>query len=356
MKIYIWGTGKVAKKYLCKKEISQDDLLGFIESKPASSEFMGRQILSPKEIRDKDFDFILVCMYYETRTILQTCIEEMIPLEKVFFMDNYEWADKTSMRYLPANLYKKIHDKQNENMIKERFPLFFTMMDEKEQDISRYAIIKRTGLDLIEKNGLLQSAEFSSKEYQSDYCRYRTFELIADEIERKGVEGEVAELGVFRGTFAKLINARFKDRRLYLFDTFDSFDREEYERELKNEHCKEDFYEVFKNTSADKVIQRMLYPDQCILKVGFFPGTVTGLNDLSFAFVSIDVDFEQSILEGLRFFYPRMSKGGIIFVHDYNNRFLQGVRKAINLYEEEMSICLTKIPISDEGGTLIILK
>lgn len=75
-----------------------------------------------------------------------------------------------------------------------------------------------------------------------------------------------------------------------------------------------------------------------------------------YAFVSIDVDFEISILAGMRYFYPRLASGGVIFVHDYNNRFLEGVKQAIKSFEEEMGLCLRKVPLADEGGTLVILK
>ena len=34
-------------------------------------------------------------------------------------------------------------------------------------------------------------------------------------------------------------------------------------------------------------------------KKGMFPSTAVGLDDEDYAFVSIDVDFEKSILEGL---------------------------------------------------------
>lgn len=39
------------------------------------------------------------------------------------------------------------------------------------------------------------------------------------------LNGCVAEAGVFQGNFAKVINANFPDRKLYLFDTFEGFDK-----------------------------------------------------------------------------------------------------------------------------------
>jgi hypothetical protein len=59
---------------------------------------------------------------------------------------------------------------------------------------------------------------------------------------------------------------------------------------------------------------------------GFFPQTAGALLDSTFAFVHLDVDLYQSTLEGLKFFYPRMSSGGIILSHDYKSSV--GVDKA----------------------------
>ena len=75
-----------------------------------------------------------------------------------------------------------------------------------------------------------------------------------------------------------------------------------------------------------------------------------------YAFVSIDVDFEESIYSGLEFFYPRLSNGGYIFLHDYNSAFLHGVKNAVRRYESDNGIRIIKVPIADRAGTLIITK
>ena len=53
-------------------------------------------------------------------------------------------------------------------------------------------------------------------------ARAATMRLLAEQILEKEIPGAVAELGVFRGDFAALINAAFPDRVLHLFDTFDA--------------------------------------------------------------------------------------------------------------------------------------
>jgi O-methyltransferase len=72
----------------------------------------------------------------------------------------------------------------------------------------------------------------------SDYFRLSSLELIAYEIYANNIEGNVAELGVFRGDFAKFINISFPDRKLYLFDTFEGFD----EKDIEAEYIKKQSY------------------------------------------------------------------------------------------------------------------
>jgi O-methyltransferase len=70
----------------------------------------------------------------------------------------------------------------------------------------------------------------------SDYFRLSSLELAAYEIYANNIKGNVAELGVFRGDFAKFINMSFPDRKLYLFDTFEGFDK----KDIEVEHIKKE--------------------------------------------------------------------------------------------------------------------
>jgi O-methyltransferase len=61
--------------------------------------------------------------------------------------------------------------------------------------------------------------------------RLSTLRLLSEEINEKKVEGNVAELGVYKGYLARELNLLFKDRKLYLFDTFTGFDARDIEYE-----------------------------------------------------------------------------------------------------------------------------
>ena len=74
--------------------------------------------------------------------------------------------------------------------------------------------------------------------------------------------------------------------------------------------------------------------------------------DINFSFVSLDVDLYQPTLCGLKFFYPRMSKGGVIMVHDYGSPWL-GVALAVDEFSKEN--LLFPIPLADECGSVLFV-
>ncbi|MEP6927381.1 MAG: TylF/MycF/NovP-related O-methyltransferase, partial [Ginsengibacter sp.] len=135
-----------------------------------------------------------------------------------------------------------------------------------------------------------------------DYTRLSTLELISHEINHNNIEGSVAELGVFKGKFARYINLYFPDRKLYLFDTFKGFHEKDIKSEIKNTYSSGT--QDFSNTSIKQVLDIMPFPNQCIIKEGYFPDTAIGLNE-QFVFVSIDADLYEPIYNGLQYFYPR---------------------------------------------------
>lgn len=168
----------------------------------------------------------------------------------------------------------------------------------------------------------------------------------------KNTKLSVAEGGVFRGDFAKYINKVFPDSKLYLFDTFEGFDHRDVEYESNNYKFGLNDNE-FSDTSLDVVMEKMEHPKNIIIKKGFFPETAADVDD-RFCFVHLDFDLYVPILEGLRFFYPKMVEGSVILIHDYYNIGLPGVKDAIEDYEKEIGRTLYKTPIGEDQSIAII--
>ncbi|MCL1846278.1 MAG: TylF/MycF family methyltransferase [Defluviitaleaceae bacterium] len=200
-----------------------------------------------------------------------------------------------------------------------------------------------------------QVAEEQIASYCYDYSRSRVLELIAKELEENCIDGAIAEVGVYRGEFACLLNRLFPSKKLYLFDTFEGFSEEQISDEKDSGYAEDSFLQRigrFAETNIDLVLSKMQSPDSCIVKKGFFPQTAANIDE-KFCLVSIDADFYRTTMDALNFFIPRMTGGGYLFMHDYNEDELSGVKAAVKDYEKTHGR-LSKVPLSDFGGTLAV--
>lgn len=140
-----------------------------------------------------------------------------------------------------------------------------------------------------------------------------------------GRPGAIAEFGVYRGASARLLAAAKGAAPLYLFDTFSGLPASDPSRDGN-------FREGgFADTRIEEVKASLREWPNVHFCPGFFPQSATALPlDLRFKLVHLDADLHASTLDGLRFFYPRMLIGGIIILHDYNDRSVPGVRSALD--------------------------
>lgn len=183
--------------------------------------------------------------------------------------------------------------------------------------------------------------------------RLATVRLLAEEIQRRKVPGSLAELGVYQGEFAAEVNRLFPDRTFYLFDTFEGFDQRDVKQEEEAQHSKAAVGD-FGDTSVSAVLARMPHPEQIVVRQGHFPDSAQGMPEERYALVSLDADLYLPMYEGLRYFYPRMSPGGYLILHDYNSKQYKGAGEAVQAYCEEQGIYL--FPLCDLHGTGIIVK
>ena len=188
--------------------------------------------------------------------------------------------------------------------------------------------------------------------------RVESLKLISEWMRIQELSGNVAELGVYKGRFASKINYYFKDKKIYLFDTFEGFKNkivvqqiDERMSALLDEQKDKNNYCI--NDNVMGMLEKFPFPDNCIVKKGFFPSTVVGIDE-EFCFVSIDVDLYQGTKDGLEWFYPRMVKRGVIMIHDYNFYDCPGVKKAVDEFCIDNQIGIVCLP--DEAGTAVIVK
>lgn len=197
--------------------------------------------------------------------------------------------------------------------------------------------------------------EFADKRvsFLRNYARY---------CHENNIQGNVAECGVFTGEFSSYINSYFNDRKLYMFDTFEGFNSDDLNKEYEidnDDTFKNGFFSNSNNhfnvsyNLIDIVKRRMKFIDQCEIIKGWFPESAKDVDD-SFCFVNLDMDLYAPMYEGIKFFYDKMVKGGVILLHDYFHTELPGVKKAVYDFEKDNKIDLVKIPIGDDCSLAII--
>lgn len=225
-------------------------------------------------------------------------------------------------------------------------------------DYDEIVVCSLTGMNAIQKQ--LMSIGIPSNKINCEHistqvnARINFLQDLAELNENKLDETiAVAEGGVFQGDFAKEINKFFPNNTLYLFDTFEGFD----ERDTEKEH-KEGFSIFEKNhlniTSESMVLDKMSHPKNVEIRKGYFPESLVGIEHNSFYFVNLDFDLYNPTIDGLRFFYPRLIKDGVLLIHDYYNPGYTGIKAAIDDYEKEIGQKLRRLPIGDHCSIALI--
>jgi O-methyltransferase len=185
-----------------------------------------------------------------------------------------------------------------------------------------------------------------------DPVRHAHTGIAITRILRERIPGSFAEVGVYRGNTSRIIHSFAPDRKLYLFDTFEGFP----ERDLASENLG-DLKNNFRDTNIEVVRHALNNSPNVDIRPGYFPETAHGLENDTFAFVMLDVDLYKPTLDGLRFFYPRVSPGAFVFIHDYStnkgNAF-EGVSRAVDEFMRDVPEQIVEIP--DRWGTGLFRK
>lgn len=315
MGIYVWGTGCGASE-LIEAGLDAERIAAFVDSFPMGETFLGKAVLLPEQFSAEACDLLIITARHAD-AIGKRCKELGIPEEKCLFLKNNmvlqdrNGACTRAKDFLGADLLKKLLPVQH----------------------------------IIPTPAQLADNVLPERDLENDYARLATLELLCRRL--SDVPGAAAELGVYRGFFARCINQLLPHRKLYLFDSFEGFGA--------TAPASESFQAAHRNTAVHKVLAIMPHPEQVTVKPGFFPDSLEGLEE-RFCLVSLDVDFYQTTLDGLRYFWPRLEKGGYLLLHDWGSPKLPGVAEALASYEREIGQRIPAVPLCDVGGSLVLCK
>ena len=167
-------------------------------------------------------------------------------------------------------------------------------------------------------------------------------------------EGDLVELGCYEGDtsllLAELLRKNNSQKKLWIYDSFEGLpEKSEADYSAAGEAFKKGELYVSKREVKLRFLRANL-PVPVIKKAWF-----EDLNDedlptmICFAF--LDGDLYDSIKVSLRLIEKKMTEGGIIVVHDYNNPELPGVTKAVDEWCKRVNY--TKLTTKE---TLAIIK
>ena len=201
----------------------------------------------------------------------------------------------------------------------------------------------------LKKGSITKELKNAEVKYK-DKDRFFNFWFQIERLKKEKVIGSFAELGVYKGDSANIIHLMDSTRNFHLFDTFEGFQQED----LDIETGKAATYTThnFADTSIERV-KKKLISDKFFFHKGYFPDTTHDINDEKFALVNMDVDLYNPTKAGLEYFYPRLSPGGVIIVHDYNPDW-PGIMKAVDDFAITISIPI--VPLTDTDNSVMLFK
>jgi O-methyltransferase len=188
---------------------------------------------------------------------------------------------------------------------------------------------------------LVRKIKNEKKMLLGDNEAYQIFMAV---VRTKKVDGDIAEVGVYQGASAKLICEAKGDKTLHLFDTFEGLP-DLSEIDAPKSFHKGQFLAAFEDVKS----YLKEYPNVQFYR-GLFPSTAQPVEGKMFSFVNLDVDLYESTSSCLKFFYPRMNKGGVIMMHDYITA--PGVRKAFDEFFEDKQETIIEL----SGTQCLIVK
>lgn len=184
-----------------------------------------------------------------------------------------------------------------------------------------------------------------------DLSRFFFLSLVCDQLLKEGIHGDTAELGVYRGNtgifWAKL--AERTGGKAYLFDTYEGLPEQEQDGIDSDKELEFDDNSV-------AAVKALISSDSAVYVKGSFPDSITGNvpEQAAFCLVHIDCDLYFPCKAALEYFYPRVTPGGFLIMHDYSSLYWDGIERAVDEFLKDKSESV--IPVPDKSGTVAIRK
>jgi len=179
----------------------------------------------------------------------------------------------------------------------------------------------------------------------------------------KDVPGAFVELGIFKGiSFVRFLAYRQmlennSHRKFIGFDAFGVFPQAtlDADRKMLKDFLTSAGDQSISEEQLSKVLQNKGVNKNVELVQGDINQTVPSFIDanpsIQFSMIHLDVDLYEPSVTALEYLYPRLSKGGILILDDY--QIWDGESKAVDEYFQDTSIEIRKFPFAKAPSYII---
>lgn len=342
-KLLIFGIGSgfdIVKENL---NFNKCEILACIDNYKNQCEYTNAwSVISPLEIAEYSYDYIVIASQYYKEIYSQLLKQEINPKKiYMYFLDD-DLIDDKELKFIQNEIYERLFiNKRLQSIFNEHI---FDWMNDKE-----FIQIYNSGLKVTNQDeNLLHKA----RSYVLLQYLVQSFKLI--NIYNKI---NVVECGVYKGlsSYQMLNSIKIQgyDNNIsyHIFDSFEGLSRRE-SNDIENELLPEKSLSNMLIDNEEGILACPLQQVKDNLKSfqnvnyykGWIPDKFGEVENLQFSFVHIDLDLYQPIIDSLRFFYPRMIKGGIIIIDDYGFLDWPGAKKATEEFMQEVSSDLIRLP------------
>ena len=99
----------------------------------------------------------------------------------------------------------------------------------------------------------------------------------------------------------------------------------------------------------------MPYKEKVKIKKGWFPETLADMKNEKYVFVNVETGLYAPTYNAIKYYIPRLVRGGIIMISNYEDANKTGVSAAIRDIEKEWCPFLIT-PLCDLDGTIMITR
>lgn len=192
----------------------------------------------------------------------------------------------------------------------------------------------REDKDFIKKFRTLSPHNYYSEERKYTLREFARFTA--------NISGDLAECGCYVGVSAWFMAKEATDRELFLFDSFQGLSAPSSEDAVLK--GVQEWRTGDLKTTEEVLRYNLAEFTQIHILKGWIPERFGEVADRRFRLVHIDVDLYQPTLDSLKFFYPRLSLGGVIVMDDYGFLTCPGATKAAQEFMADKSQHILHLP------------